>query len=66
MKRIRAPRGYRMKIIPLILLVVGCTSPEDGRPRGGGAGGDGGNYRKLPIHAPSKIDGTKSVPANTP
>ncbi len=40
----------------------GCSSPEDGRPRGGGAGGDGGNYHNKPIHAPSKIDGTKQLP----
>ncbi|MCA1685212.1 MAG: hypothetical protein LC745_04365 [Planctomycetia bacterium] len=38
----------------------GCRSPEDGRPRGGGHGGDGGNYRRGAIHVPSKIDGTKS------
>ncbi len=48
------------------ILLNGCSSPEDGRERGGGAGGDGGNYRKKPTHAPSKIDGTKSVPANKP
>jgi hypothetical protein len=43
------------------LPVCGCHSPEDGRPRGGGHGGDGGNYRQMPVHAPSKIDGTKAV-----
>jgi hypothetical protein len=42
----------------LVLSLAGCHSPEDGRPRGGGAGGDGGNYRGKPVHAPSKIDGT--------
>jgi hypothetical protein len=42
------------------LLLAGCRSPEDGRPRGGGHGGDGGNYRPGAVHAPSKIDGTKS------
>ncbi len=45
----------------LSVVLAGCTSPEDGRPRGGGPGGDGGNYRAKPIHAPSKIDGTKAV-----
>lgn len=43
-------------------LLAGCSSPEDGRTRGGGPGGDGGNYRDKPIHAPSKIDGTKHMP----
>jgi len=42
----------------------GCQSPEEGRPRGGGAGGDGGNYRDKPIHALSKLDGTR--PATAP
>jgi hypothetical protein len=42
-------------------VVVGCRSPEDGRPRGGGPGGDGGNYRNKPVHVPSKLDGTKQV-----
>jgi hypothetical protein len=41
---------------------AGCKSPEEGRPRGGGAGADGGNYHARPIHAPSKLDGTKDVP----
>ena len=45
----------------LSLGISGCASPEDGRPRGGGAGADGGNYRQKPIHAPSKLDGTKPV-----
>jgi hypothetical protein len=43
------------------LLLPGCASPEDGRARGSGPGGDGGNYRVKPIHAPSKIDGTKDL-----
>lgn len=43
-----------------ILAVSGCHSPEDGRPRGGGHGGDGGNYTKGGVHVPSKIDGTKT------
>ena len=48
--------------IMLFMTVCGCSSPEDGRPRGGGSGGDGGNYGGKPIHAPSKIDGTKKLP----
>jgi hypothetical protein len=48
--------------IMLGLTFSGCSSPEDGRARGGGPGGDGGNYRGKPIHAPSKIDGTKQLP----
>jgi hypothetical protein len=43
-----------------VLLISACASPEDGRPSGGGRGGDGGNYVNKPIHAPSKIDGTKT------
>ena len=42
------------------VLVSGCSSPEDGRARGGGPGGDGGNYVPGAIHPPSKIDGTKT------
>jgi hypothetical protein len=38
----------------------GCSSPEEGRARGGGHGGDGGNYVSGAIHVPSKIDGTKT------
>jgi hypothetical protein len=48
-------------VLPAVL-VVACRSPEDGRPRGGGPGGDGGNYHKQPVHVPSKLDGTKQVP----
>ena len=52
------------RILPWLIsaLVIGCSSPEDGRPRGGGRGGDGGNYASRPVHAASKIDGTKAVP----
>jgi hypothetical protein len=56
-----------MWIQRLIFLAVltswpaGCASPEDGRPRGGGPGADGGNYRDKPIHVPSKLDGSKAV-----
>lgn len=48
----------------LAALFLGCASPEDGRTRGDPRGGDGGNYEKKPVHAPSKIDGTKSFPRN--
>lgn len=43
----------------LVVSVAGCTSPEDGRVRGGGRGGDGGNSPRGGIHVPSKIDGTR-------
>jgi hypothetical protein len=43
----------------LAAIMTGCASPEDGRVRGGGPGADGGNYKLKPIHAPSKLDGTK-------
>lgn len=49
----------------LAALLSGCASPEDGRPRGGGHGGDAGNYRGRPIKIPSKIDGTRSVAGPT-
>jgi hypothetical protein len=49
-----------------ILPIAGCASPEDGRLRAGGAGADGGNYQAKPIHAPSKIDNTKSLPNRFP
>jgi hypothetical protein len=48
-------------LVVLGSLPLGCASPEDGRPRGGGAGADGGNYANKPIHAPSKLDGSKQV-----
>ncbi len=54
-----------MRAIAALVMVVssfaGCRSPEDGRPRAGGRGGDGGNYRSKPIHAPSKIDATRDL-----
>ena len=59
-------RRWVVLLVSTLVLVAGCTSPEDGRPRGGGAGGDGGNYRQMPVHVPSKIDATKVVPANEP
>jgi hypothetical protein len=58
----------RTVVLVLILLpnLAGCKSPEDGRPRGGGHGADGGNYIPNAIHVPSKIDGTKSWPHPNP
>jgi hypothetical protein len=41
--------------------LAGCHDPEDGRPRGGGHGGDGGNYLQGRVQPPSKIDGTKDL-----
>lgn len=49
----------RALLMLALVLLAGCRSPEDGRPRAGGRGGDGGNYRGKPIHAASKIDGTR-------
>ena len=43
-----------------VILVFGCDSPEMGRVRGGGHGGDGGNIPSGGAHPPSKIDGTKT------
>jgi hypothetical protein len=45
----------------LATALAGCRSPEDGRPRGGGAGGDGGNYRQKPVPVPSKLDASKPL-----
>jgi hypothetical protein len=61
---IRLPRGTSLvfAVGVLALFVSGCASPEDGRHSGGGPGADGGNYHGKPIHAPSKIDGTRPVP----
>ena len=47
-------------LVLVVLLVSGCNSPENGRPRGGGSGGDGGNYKPGAVYVPSKIDGTKT------
>jgi hypothetical protein len=59
-------RLRRILGVVLALVVCGCASPEDGRLRAGGKGGDGGNYRDKPIHAPSKLDGTKAMPQTPP
>ena len=42
-----------------VTFLGGCDSPEMGRARGGGRGGDGGNSPPKGVHAPSKLDGTK-------
>ncbi len=58
----RRPRWPRLVLaLGLALALAGCRSPEDGRPRGGGHGGDGGNYIPGRVHPPSKIDGTKDI-----
>ena len=51
-----------LTLISALVFLAGCSSPEDGRARGGGQGGDGGNYVRGRVHPPSKIDGTKSWP----
>jgi hypothetical protein len=48
-------------LLLLGLALPGCDSPELGRPRGGGHGGDGGNYVRGEIEPPSKIDSTKDL-----
>jgi hypothetical protein len=43
---VRLPaRQHIMMALLALLLALGCAAcgPEDGRPRGGGAGADGGN-----------------------
>ena len=56
----RVPGLRTFLIVATILASGGCSGPEDGRLRGGGHGGDGGNYSEGSIHPPSKIDGTKT------
>jgi hypothetical protein len=48
-------------LILIILAMPGSDSPEPGWPRGGGHGGDGGNYARGKIESPSKIDSTKDL-----
>ena len=47
--------------VAIALPIIGCDSPENGRARGGGTGGDGGNYVAGKIHPPSKTDSTKDL-----
>ncbi len=51
----------RIGIGLMILALAGCKSPEDGRPRDGGSGGDRGNYPSKPIGLSSKVDGSKPI-----
>jgi hypothetical protein len=46
--------------VGLAAALAGCPSPEDGRPRGGGPGGDARNVPSAGVQPPSKIDGTKT------
>ncbi len=55
------PIGWFWSTSIVAVMAVGCNSPENGRVRGGGPGGDAGNYHQKPVHAPSKLDGTKDV-----
>ena len=57
------PRAIRGPFAILMLILLGgCASPEDGRPRAGGRGADAGNYARKPLHVPSKIDATRTIP----
>ena len=53
--------GLMLATALLGLAPAGCHSPEEGRARGGGHGGDGGNYVRGRIDPPSKIDATKDL-----
>jgi hypothetical protein len=55
-------RKTYLLVIGSLIVLAGCKSPEDGRPRGGGPGADDENYVRDAVHVPSKIDGTKSWP----
>lgn len=52
--------AFSIVLIFILALLPGCDSPEMGRERGGGHGGDGGNYSSKGVHVPSKLDGTKT------
>lgn len=58
-----ARRCLIARVAALGLALAGCHSPEDGRPRAGGNGGDGGNYAPGRVSPPSKIDATKDLGA---
>jgi hypothetical protein len=57
----RGPGALPILAAILGLSATGCDSPELGRARGGGPGGDGGNYVRGRIEPPSKIDSTKDL-----
>ena len=61
MTRPRPRLAWRLPWIGLALVLAGCRSPEDGRPRGGGPGGDARNLIPGRVHPPSKIDATKDL-----
>jgi len=54
-------RASRRLLALGLAVLAGCDSPENGRARGGGHGGDGGNYVPGRIDPPSKIDATKDL-----
>ena len=56
------PRAFDALLLGLAVSapLAGCDSPENGRPRGGGPGGDARNIPPGGVHPPSKIDGTKT------
>jgi hypothetical protein len=59
---VRLTRPVRTALaLGLALALGGCHDPEDGRPRGGGHGGDGLNYVPGKVHPPSKIDSSKDL-----
>lgn len=55
------PKLLAIAFLMTCTLAAGCQSPEDGRPRGGGHGGDAGNYFAGKIKPASKIDASKDL-----
>ena len=45
----------------LLVPMLGCPSPEASRTRGGGHGGDAGNYPRGGPKPASKIEGSKDI-----
>jgi hypothetical protein len=56
-------RSLLRLLIAVALAAGGCASPEDGRARGGGPGASGGNVPASGVPVPSKIDGSRELPA---
>jgi hypothetical protein len=56
--RVLARAGWWLAILAAL---GGCDSPEATRLRGGGTGGDGGNYVRDHVAPPSKIDASKDL-----